>query len=506
MARPTSDDLYRLIHSLTPEEKSYFKKFARRHGSDSNLYLSLFDDVNQQQEFDEKPLRAKYKIYFQLKPRLFEAIVKSLWVSRKESDPQVDILQQLISSYILTDKGMLDKAQQILDKALKRSRTQEMFFLEGLVLKRSFSLSKMSWAPSRMKEKMMEYVADIEAVLKKERNKLDYQREHIKLYLNHMAIVHSDQSIAYKEEPVNEALLEDASAAFTTGNNRQRQSALIAHYQLTGNYEKAYEMAKKLFAFESRLVQLNRPEEDYANYILSLRSLISLCHATGRVKEVEGLLQKAWKAPAKNEKEKLENFLFFVYKKVLLYWDSGRHSEGEKFLAKNIEDVVDKKNFERYIAYVLDIVRFKILFQFSNQNYREAVLSIYDFESLNIKKYSPKYYKDCEMIKILIQAETGHYEQMENFIKNMFRKPKQLNPSPLERKFFLLLKKMNDYNRRNIYKQLFQLMTTSGQDIAILWGFNLKDWLQGRLANQTLSEVFKNKIAARNQESSSAKG
>lgn len=41
-----SDDLYRLIHSLTTEEKGYFKKFAKRHTSGGNKYLQLFDDIN----------------------------------------------------------------------------------------------------------------------------------------------------------------------------------------------------------------------------------------------------------------------------------------------------------------------------------------------------------------------------------------------------------------------------------------------------------------------------
>lgn len=483
MARTTSDDLFRLIHSLTPEEKSYFKKFARRHGSESSLFLALFDDINRQKEFNEKHLTEKYKIYFQLKPRLFDLVVKSLWVSRKESDRLVDMLQQLISSYILTDKGLLDKAQQVLDKALKKSRSAEMYFIEGLILKRIFSLSKLSWGPSRMKEKMTGYVTDLEQVLKKEKNAIDYLREHVKLYLNHMANVHSDKSIAYTEEPINVPLLEDADAALTTSNNRLRHYGLISYYQSMGNYEKAYEVAKKLFAFESRLVKMNHPDEDYSNYILSLRSLISLCHSLGKVKEVEDLLKKAWRVPAKNEKERLENFLFFVYKKVLLYWDSGKHSEGEKFLEKNIEDVMDKKNFERYITYVLDIIRFKILFQFSNQNYREAMLSIYDFESLEIKKYSPKYFKDCELIKILIQAESGHYLQMETFIKNTLRRTKQIQLTATEKRFFSLLKKMNDYNKRNVYRQIHEMLLKSEEKIAVLWGFNLIDWIDCRVKN-----------------------
>ena len=54
MARTTgSDEVYKLIHSLTTEEKGYFKKFALRHTSEGNRYLELFEAINQQNTFEE---------------------------------------------------------------------------------------------------------------------------------------------------------------------------------------------------------------------------------------------------------------------------------------------------------------------------------------------------------------------------------------------------------------------------------------------------------------------
>ncbi len=52
-----SDDLYRLIHSLTTEEKGYFKKLALRHSPKGSKHLKLFDAIAAQKTFEEASLK-----------------------------------------------------------------------------------------------------------------------------------------------------------------------------------------------------------------------------------------------------------------------------------------------------------------------------------------------------------------------------------------------------------------------------------------------------------------
>jgi hypothetical protein len=48
-------NLHKLIHSLTPNEKAYFKKFAYKSKDDKeNPYLILFDAILKQDEYDEE--------------------------------------------------------------------------------------------------------------------------------------------------------------------------------------------------------------------------------------------------------------------------------------------------------------------------------------------------------------------------------------------------------------------------------------------------------------------
>lgn len=50
-------ELHELIHSLKPSEKRYFKLEASKHNSDKkNKYLSLFEAVEKQKEYNETEL------------------------------------------------------------------------------------------------------------------------------------------------------------------------------------------------------------------------------------------------------------------------------------------------------------------------------------------------------------------------------------------------------------------------------------------------------------------
>jgi len=72
-----SDVLFRLIHSLTTEEKGYFKKFAKRHTPKQNIYLKIFDTICKQQSFEEESLKRTFKNYAVAKVYLKELLTDS---------------------------------------------------------------------------------------------------------------------------------------------------------------------------------------------------------------------------------------------------------------------------------------------------------------------------------------------------------------------------------------------------------------------------------------------
>ncbi|MBK8193602.1 MAG: hypothetical protein IPK76_10495 [Lewinellaceae bacterium] len=67
MAKTPSDKLYRLIRSLSPAEKRYFRLFTHNKADGANKYQQLFEAIAGMEVFDEEAL--KQKVYKNQPPR-----------------------------------------------------------------------------------------------------------------------------------------------------------------------------------------------------------------------------------------------------------------------------------------------------------------------------------------------------------------------------------------------------------------------------------------------------
>jgi hypothetical protein len=197
------------------------------------------------------------------------------------------------------------------------------------------------------------------------------------------------------------------------------------------------------------------------------------------------------------EREKPENFNFFFYMRALYYWMSGKHKEGERFFESNIDRIMTPEYFEHYAEHLEVILPIEIVLEFSNGNYRKAVLSINEYQRMNIKKSHTKYFKDSDLMRILIQAEMGNYDVMEPLIRNTLRKGKQLGLSGLELKFLTILKKLKDQNKQQIFQELFELFKKNDEKVDILWIFYLRDWIQSKKNGTPLAEILRSRAESR---------
>ena len=112
--KTVSDDLFRLIKSLTKSEKGYFKKFAAKNtaGSKQN-YLVLFDAIDDMETYDEDLLRKKlkneqflkqlavYKVY------LFNLILKALHLYGTVDNSTTRVKDLIDNAKMLESKGAL---------------------------------------------------------------------------------------------------------------------------------------------------------------------------------------------------------------------------------------------------------------------------------------------------------------------------------------------------------------------------------------------------------------
>ncbi len=123
MKKP-SDDLFRIIKTLSPSEKRYFKVItSQRESGKASAYHALFDAIDAQDEYDEAALQAKNrdgrftknlamaKIYLQ------ESILKALCTYHAGSADEINIEEKIKESVLLTNRGLRDIAAKLLKQA-----------------------------------------------------------------------------------------------------------------------------------------------------------------------------------------------------------------------------------------------------------------------------------------------------------------------------------------------------------------------------------------------------
>jgi hypothetical protein len=136
MSNVVSDNLHKLVKSLTKAEKRYFKVFSSRHIiGDHNNYEILFDAIDKQEVYDEDKLLRKFKDkaftqrFSISKNRLYSAILKSLDSFHGESSVQAQLHKQLHAIEILYHKSLYDQCAKLLNSARKMAESNECFLV-----------------------------------------------------------------------------------------------------------------------------------------------------------------------------------------------------------------------------------------------------------------------------------------------------------------------------------------------------------------------------------------
>jgi hypothetical protein len=124
MANLNSDDLFKLIKSLTGGEKRFFKIYVSRYSAGKkNNYLRVFDAIDAQKEYNEDKLLNTQRYIVKLplvKTRLYKLLLESL--ESFSGKIEYEIRSMLNQADFLLKKGLLEQQEKLLDKTLQLAR------------------------------------------------------------------------------------------------------------------------------------------------------------------------------------------------------------------------------------------------------------------------------------------------------------------------------------------------------------------------------------------------
>lgn len=130
MNQPQHDHLHRLIRSMDPAEKRYFKVYTSRHlvGGSSNHQI-LFDAIDAQDEYDEAALLRRFKKeaftnrFAITKHRLYDTVLRSLDAYHAESSVDARLRRSLHHVEILHARALYPEAEKLL-ASIRRTATK----------------------------------------------------------------------------------------------------------------------------------------------------------------------------------------------------------------------------------------------------------------------------------------------------------------------------------------------------------------------------------------------
>ena len=180
------DDLFTLVRSLQQTEKRYFKVFASQNEKQgSNIYLKLFDAIDQQREYNEKAIREKFrKEHFikhlaATKYYLQKLIIKSLTIYHNNNSVAIRLNNVLTSIEILFNKGLFDLCLKLIvrSKYIASHKESYIHYIELLRWEKKVMLRKQF--TNAEGDQVSNITGEEKDAMKKLSNMQDYQNIHM---------------------------------------------------------------------------------------------------------------------------------------------------------------------------------------------------------------------------------------------------------------------------------------------------------------------------------------
>jgi hypothetical protein len=519
MPRPSSDQLFRLIKSLSKAEKRYFKIFSGRHSSNGKSdYITLFDAIDKQQVYDETKLATKFTgNTFGHSPaiaknRLYESLLKSLHAFHAEGSIGVELQRLLHFVEILFNKSLYDESKKFLNKAKRIARKYERHtFLIEIHKWEKRLIEKDSYAGWSLDEIMNMRDDDCKLIQKMD-NYTEFWniKSRLMLLLNQKGKVRDNTELDNFKTIIDNTLLKNEENALSYETRYLYYQIYSAFYFGTGNYGKSYDFIRKHLELIEEHSELFREEPN--KYFSALSNIIYLCTQLRKYNEIPLYLEKLKSIPEGNVKmnEDLAIKLFSsTYSAELsLYMQTG---EFEK--AIELVDVINE-GFEKYKGKISKIresyFRFTISqVYFATGNYSSAIKWINQLMNDQDIDDSQDIHCMARIFNLIIHLEAGNDELVSYTIRSTQRYLNKRNRIYKFETIFLsfinkFLKATDFKNKKESYQALRKELMKISKDPfekSVFEYFDFISWVEGKYLDVPFRKMVKNKMNQNNLKS-----
>lgn len=297
MSNKASNNLHELIHTLSSAEKRYFKIFSNRHSSTGEKkYITLFDEIEKQDEYDEDKLlevlkNEPFSNHFSIaKNRLYHQVLKSLDAFYSLDTAEAEINQYIHYSEILFQKALYNQCSRILNTVSKMALKHEKWPALLQILKRQKRLLELQNYESKKDSGFKEIISlerstihklSIEAELWEAKSIL-FQKLFKKGQVR-------DKKNAKQLLPLLKNVEEKSEVSFES--KYLKLQAQSAYYFAIADYKLSY----KYLTANAQLIKnnINLIKDEPSTYISVLTNLIYVCAKLNKLKEADTYLSES---------------------------------------------------------------------------------------------------------------------------------------------------------------------------------------------------------------------
>ncbi len=385
MSNKASDNLHKLIHSMSKPEKRYFKVFSSRHIiGDSNNYQVLFDAIDKQDEYDEAKLLKKFKDrsfihrFSISKNRLYAAVLKSLDSFHSNSSVEAQLHKQLHAVEILYNKSLYDQSLKLLHSARKiASKNEKLLILAEIAKWEKRILEKDNYEEMRDTKHIDKILkSDIELGTTLQLfNDLWNIKSKIFSKLYEQGKVRNEAELTQFKKIIDDAAGKLDGKMMSTENAYMMNHIYSAYYFGLGQYEQCYPYLQENLKLIDKKPHLFSEEPNI--YISILTNTIYVGMRLGKWNEALKNVDKLRKLPEKldvQKNEDLEIRIFSLAKstELTLYAQSGEFEKGLELVPSIEEGLVkfeDKLSSVRKAHFYFNIA----VVHFGLEKYHEAL-------------------------------------------------------------------------------------------------------------------------------------
>lgn len=506
--KTVSDDLFRLIKSLTKSEKGFFKKFAARNTpGETNNYIILFDAVENMTVYDEDMLRKTLKnttfakqipVY---KNYLFNLILKSLQSYSTYETQDTKITELIQNANTLSKKALFKEALRYLKKAKQ--------------LAEKFENSKA----------LMEILNNERAIIITMPDKHVYENR-VEIYRQQQELLKTLElhfHLAWLSD--NMVMNVEQKGDFRT-EEKEKEIRKIMSDPLVKNYSKLKDYTSKRYNLHIHLFkQLANEDLPKIQYYIKkeldlmheykhmlpafirtyIQTLVNYFMFSNLLKDREAVKEAILKI--NDLKRKIKNKIPLdieitilansCYAEIIIYRNNGDLKKG-RITAKKIEQLLIEYPTEIPMAMKLVLLINTYCFYFIDRNFDASLRCANNL----INEYPPSFKRDLydftRLFQLIIHFELGNYDVLENSVDSVYRFMKERKSIfGIESSLFSFLKKalrVEKSRLKPVYEELlFELENAADtpQGRITLSNFNFIRWVNSKLTGRSIAEMAK---------------